>query len=123
MKQIPCAGSIINKEKVAAQEPELGVMDMLAKRSSVVKALRQSLQDTAMDWTGAAAARNCGYVLLGILVMVGMETAPEELGFWVAIKTDGDRCVRVDGTPLDRGRQAFGGHGHGLDSVQPPPET
>jgi len=49
------------------------------------QALRQSLQDTAMDWTGAAAARNCGYVLLGILVMVGMEIALEELGFWMAM--------------------------------------
>jgi hypothetical protein len=38
-----------------------------------------------MDWTGAAAARNCGYVLLGILVMVGMEIALEELGFWMAM--------------------------------------
>ncbi|KAJ6912652.1 hypothetical protein NC651_015165 [Populus alba x Populus x berolinensis] len=52
------------------KQAELGIIDMLAKRSSVVKALRQSLQDTAMDWTGAASARNCGYVLLGILVMV-----------------------------------------------------
>ena len=30
----PCVGSI-NKEKVAAQEAEMGIMDMLAKRSSV----------------------------------------------------------------------------------------
>jgi hypothetical protein len=30
----PCVGSM-NKEKVAAQEAELGIMDMLVKRSSV----------------------------------------------------------------------------------------
>jgi len=34
-------------------------------------------------------------------------------------KTDRDKWVRIDGTPLDRGRQVFGGHGHGLDFVQP----
>jgi len=43
---------------------------------------RQYLQDTTMDWTGAAPTRNFGYVMLGILVMVAMEIGLEELEFW-----------------------------------------
>lgn len=31
-----------------------------------------------MVWTGAAPIRNCGCALLGILVMVAMETGLEE---------------------------------------------
>ena len=40
---------------------------------------RQYLLDITMDWIGAAPMRNSGSVLLGILVMVAMETGLEEL--------------------------------------------
>ncbi|KAJ6967979.1 hypothetical protein NC653_036040 [Populus alba x Populus x berolinensis] len=48
---------------------------------------RQCLQDTTMDWTGAAPTRNFGYVMLGILVMVAMEIGQEELEFWRLMTT------------------------------------
>ncbi|KAB5551746.1 hypothetical protein DKX38_009057 [Salix brachista] len=42
----------------------------------------QSLQNSAMDWTGSAPTGNSGYVLLGVLVMVAMEIGLDELGSW-----------------------------------------
>jgi hypothetical protein len=42
---------------------------------------RQYSLDTTMDWTGAAPIRSFGCALLGILVMVAMETGPGELEF------------------------------------------
>uniref|UniRef100_A0A7N2R7A5 Calcineurin-like phosphoesterase domain-containing protein n=1 Tax=Quercus lobata TaxID=97700 RepID=A0A7N2R7A5_QUELO len=110
----PCVGSI-NKENVSSQAAELGIMELIVKRTSVKKfnqnvtvlarrlnkpdqfclkksselephifniqcvCLWQYLLDITMDWIGAAPMRNSGSVLLGILVMVAMETGLEEL--------------------------------------------
>jgi hypothetical protein len=42
---------------------------------------RQYSLGTTMDWTGAAPTRSFGCALLGILVMVAMETGLGELEF------------------------------------------
>ncbi|XP_034596511.1 probable inactive purple acid phosphatase 16 isoform X2 [Setaria viridis] len=89
----PCVGSI-NKEDVAPQAAEWGMMDALAKRPSVkVEVLaayqvrislscfdRQSLLGTTTGWTGAARMRKCGFVLHGTPVMGATVTGPKERG-------------------------------------------